>query len=195
MSHLEHLPESLPVPINDGACDHLLGMALPAISLTGTDDAEVDLSNFVNVVIYCYPMTGRPDISLPEEWDNIPGARGCTPQSCAFRDHYQELSALGANVFGLSSQESAYQQEAKERLHLPYTLLSDKDLAYTKALNLPTFTIDNNPSKQGRVLLKRVTLIAQQGMIKKVFYPVFPPHKNVEQVLTYLRATALHSRT
>lgn len=184
---LQQLPDALPAPIDDGACNHLLGARLPTMTLHSTSGEAVDLSGFACVVIYCYPMTGKPDKPLPQNWDDIPGARGCTPQSCAFRDYYQAFSKLGAQVFGVSTQDSTYQKEAATRLHLPYSLLSDKNKALTNALALPTFSIDSNPLEQGLVLLKRATLIARYGVIEKVFYPVFPPQKNAEQVLAYLQ--------
>jgi peroxiredoxin len=174
-------PEELPAPTDDGASDHLPGMRLPSIPLASTAGESVDLSALPGKsVVYCYPMTGRPGRDLPQGWDEIPGARGCTPQSCAFRDHHEELRALGAKVFGLSTQDTEYQREAAERLHLPFELLSDEGLAFAKALELPTFEAD------GMVLLKRLTLIVADGRIEKVFYPVFPPGKNAEEVVEYL---------
>lgn len=178
---LTELPENLPVPVDDGATDHLLGQRLPdatLVSTAGHSDTVNQLQG--RVVIYVYPMTGRPDIQLPSGWDEIPGARGCTPQSCAFRDHYAELRALETNVFGLSVQNNEYQQEAKARLHLPFDLLSDTELKLKQALGLPTFVVN------GMELYKRVTLIGVDGVIRKVFYPVFPPGDNAEQVLAWL---------
>jgi peroxiredoxin len=175
------LPNDLPVPEDDGAADHLPGMRLPPISLASTAGEVVDLSALPGrTVVYCYPMTGRPDRSLPTGWDEIPGARGCTPQSCSFRDHHAELRALGASVFGLSTQDTDYQSEAATRLHLPFALLSDADLAFARALGLPTFEVD------GMVLLKRLTLVIDEGWIEKVFYPVFPPDKSAEEVVEWL---------
>ena len=133
------------------------------------------------MVLYFYPMTGRPDIALPDNWDAIPGARGCTPQSCSFRDHYQELQSVGAAVYGVSSQSTDYQREALERLHLPFPLLSDETLQYKNQLRLPTLTVD------GMELYKRLTLIANSGSIKKVFFPVFPPDQNAANVLDWLK--------
>lgn len=174
----------LPAPEDDGGADHLLGSTLPSLSLEATDGTRVDLSSLPGrTVVYIYPMTGRPDVPLPEGWDMIPGARGCTPQSCAFRDHHAELQELGvAQLFGLSTQDSAYQQEAAERLHLPFPLLSDETLHFAKALKLPTF------EAAGRQLLKRLTLIADDGRIAKVFYPVFPPDRSAEDVIAWLQA-------
>jgi peroxiredoxin len=180
--NLYDLPEGIPAPTNDGAADHLPGMQLPSVPLTSTSGDNVDLSSLSGVtVVYCYPMTGRPDRELPRGWDEIPGARGCTPQSCSFRDHYSELRDLGARVFGLSTQSTGYQQEAVGRLQLPFELLSDERLAFAAALGLPTFEVD------GTTLLKRLTLIIEGGRIEKVFYPVFPPGKNAEEVLAWLR--------
>jgi len=177
------LPANLPVPVDDGASDHLLGRPVPPLSLMSTTGEMVDLSSLPGrTVVYCYPLTGRPDVDLPEGWDEIPGARGCTPQSCAFRDHYAELGDLGARVFGLSTQSSEYQREAAERLNLPYELLSDRDLVFAGALSLPTFEADS------MVLLKRLTMVVDEGRISKVFYPVFPPDKNAEEVIAWLRA-------
>jgi peroxiredoxin len=175
------LPEGLPAPTDDGASDHLPGMTLPSVLLTSTAGESIDLSTLPGkTVVYCYPMTGRPGSDLPAGWDEIPGARGCTPQSCAFRDHHEEIGALGTRVFGLSTQSTAYQQEAAERLHLPFELLSDEELAFARALDLPTFEVE------GMVLLKRLTLIIDDGRIEKVFYPVFPPDRNAEEVVEYL---------
>ncbi|MGH8647858.1 MAG: peroxiredoxin, partial [Burkholderiales bacterium] len=162
------LPKDLPVPQDDGACDHLAGMKLPSIALPSTRGRTVDLSSLGGAtVLYIYPRTGRPDQEVPTGWNEIPGARGCTPQSCAFRDHHDELKRAGAaRVFGLSAQDSDYQREAAERLHLPFELLSDDKLGFARALRLPTFEVD------GMKLIKRLTLIARDGAIVKVFYPV-----------------------
>lgn len=171
----------LPVPLDDGACDHLVGQALPDIQLETTAGSPVNFSSLTGyVVIYLYPMTGQPDVALPEGWAEIPGAMGCTPQSCAFRDHYQELKHLNSAVYGLSTQSTDYQSEAANRLHLPFPLVSDIDLQFIRALSLPTLQAD------GRTLARRVTLIANNGVIEKVFYPVFPPNENAEQVIAYL---------
>ena len=185
MGNLAELPKNLPVPVDDGDCDHLLGQVLPLTTLSSTQGKDVNLSAIPgHVVIYCYPMTGQPGISLPDGWDEIPGARGCTPQSCAFRDHYQELGELKTQVFGLSTQSTEYQVEAVERLHLPFELLSDFDLRFTKMLKLPMFEIE------GIQLLKRVTLIAKDGKVVKVFYPVFPPDGNAYEVVDWLQRNA-----
>jgi peroxiredoxin len=179
---LQELPKDLPEPNDDGASDHLPGTRVPPVSLMSTAGEPVDLSALPErTVVYCYPLTGRPDSETPQGWDEIPGARGCTPQSCAFRDHHEELRALGARVFGLSTQSTGYQREAVERLHLPYELLSDEDLVFAEALSLPTF------EAEGMVLLKRLTMVIDDGRIGRVFYPVFPPDKNAEEVIGWLR--------
>jgi peroxiredoxin len=182
MQNFTELPKDLPIPIDDGACDHLPGLSLLSMDLPSTSGRTINLATLPGwVVIYCYPMTGRPGVPLPDGWDQIPGARGCTPQSCAFRDHYQELTALNAQVFGLSTQTTEYQREAAERLHLPFELLSDSLLQFANALNLPTFEIE------GMRLIKRVTLIARNGKIVKYFYPIFPPDRNVADVIEWFR--------
>ncbi len=175
----------LPPPVDDGGADHLAGMALPALALPATDGRRVDLSALPGrTVVYIYPMTGRPDVPLPEGWDMIPGARGCTPQSCAFRDHFAELRRLGvANVFGLSVQEGDWQREAAERLHLPFALLSDAGLALADALRLPRFRV------AGMTLLKRLTLVIDEGRITRAFYPVFPPDAHVGVLVGWLKAS------
>ncbi len=181
MASLSELPADLPVPVDDGACNHLNGMSLPNLSLASTKGDEVNISSLSGLtVIYIYPMTGRPDIPLPDGWDQIPGARGCTPQSCSFRDHYEELSRLNAAVYGLSTQSASYQQEAAERLHLPFALLSDEALQFSKTLSLPTMDVE------GQTLIKRLTLICKDKEIKHVFYPVFPPDANADQVIEWL---------
>ncbi|RLS40868.1 MAG: peroxiredoxin [Planctomycetota bacterium] len=179
----QHIPNDLPIPIDDGGSDHLPSLHIPSVILRSTDGSDIRLDDFSRnekVVVYCYPMTGRPGIPLPDGWDAIPGARGCTPQSCNFRDHTADLARLGVRVFGLSTQSTEYQQEAVNRLHLPFNLLSDEGLLFTKALMLPTFEVE------GRVLLKRLTFIIISGVIEKVFYPVFPPDGNAIEVLGWL---------
>jgi peroxiredoxin len=184
-TNLSQLPSELPRPIDDGAAAHLEGTFLPHVGLSATDGASVNLGVLKGrFVIYVYPMTGRPNVPLPDGWDGIPGARGCTPESCSFRDHYGELKALGVAVFGLSAQTSEYQREALDRLHLPFQLLSDNALQLKGALRLPTFTV------AGMELFKRLTLITEESKIRKVFYPVFPPDRNVDDVLAWLRVDA-----
>ena len=179
--NIYEIPQGLPEPEDDGACDHLLGMRLPAVSLTSTAGDPVNLATLRGTtVVYCYPLTGRPDRDLPPGWDDIPGARGCTPQSCAFRDHYTELKELGARVFGLSTQDTAYQREASVRLRLPFPLLSDEKLEFARALRLPTF------EAEGMTLIKRLTLVIENGEIEHVIYPVFPPGRNAEEVVGWL---------
>ncbi len=174
---------SLPAPVDDGGAHHLVGLRLPSLSLLATDGAAVDLTSLPGrTVVYAYPRTGRPDAANPDGWDGIPGARGCTPQSCAFRDHADELRRLGVgHLFGLSTQGTAYQSEAVQRLHLPFPLLSDADLVLTDALRLPTFEV------AGMVLLKRLTLILDDGVVRRVFYPVFPPDQSAADVIAWLR--------
>lgn len=173
---------AIPAPVDDGAAAHLPGMRMPSIALPATDGTLVDLSSLPGViVVYAYPRTGRPGIDNPPGWDLIPGARGCTPQSCAFRDHSAELQRLGVQrLFALSTQDSAYQREAAERLHLPFPILSDDQLRLTEALRLPTF------ETSGMKLLKRITLIVRHARIEHVFYPVFPPDRNAKDVMTWL---------
>ena len=176
------LPADLPVPQDDGACDHLTGMRVPSMALRATGGDTVDISALSDrTIVYCYPRTGRPDQEVPTGWNQIPGARGCTPQSCAFRDHYDDLRQLGiAAVYGLSTQDTAYQQEAAKRLHLPFELLSDERLEFASALDLPTFKVD------GMTLIKRLTLIVHNGVIEHVFYPVFPPDSNAPAIVHWL---------
>ncbi|MCC7193208.1 MAG: peroxiredoxin [Phycisphaeraceae bacterium] len=177
------LPEGLPVPVDDGAADHLPGLEMPPLVLLSTDGSEVNLADIEGYwVLYIYPMTGRPGVALPDGWDVIPGARGCTPQSCGFRDHYAELQAFNSRVFGLSTQDSDYQREARNRLHLPFHLLSDSGLKLKHQLGLPTF------QAAGMELFKRLTLIGNHRRIAKVFYPVFPPNQNAEDVLAWFKA-------
>jgi len=175
---------ALPRPVDDGAASHLPGAALPDIALPATAGPDVSLARLTGrTILYAYPMTGKPGVALPDGWDGIPGARGCTPQACAFRDHHAELQGAGAqHVFGMSTQDTAYQLEAAERLHLPFPLLSDAALRLTTALRLPVMVVD------GAMLLKRMALIIEDGIIGHVFYPVFPPDRNAADVLQWLRA-------
>jgi peroxiredoxin len=179
------LPAGLPVPHDDGAARHLAGTQLPSITLSATDGGEVDLARLAGrTLVYIYPRTGQPGVASPDGWDAIPGARGCTPQSCSFRDHFAELKSLGvAHLFGLSTQDSAYQREAVERLHLPFAILSDAGLRLTCALGLPTFTV------AGMTLLRRMALVIDDGGIAKVFYPVFPPDQSAAVVAAWLRTS------
>lgn len=174
----------LPAPQDDGTARHLAGSKLPSVALPATNGAAVDLSALRGrTVVYAYPRTGRPGTENPDGWDMIPGARGCSPQSCAFRDHFKELKDLGVDhLFGLSTQDTAYQREAAERLHLPFPLLSDEHLTLAGAMRLPTFETG------GMTLLKRLTLLIENGTIAHVFYPVFPPDRNAEDVIAFLSA-------
>jgi peroxiredoxin len=176
------LPADLPVPEDDGAADHLAGMALPRLRLPSTLGEAVDLAELANglLVTYVYPRTGTPGEPLPAGWDDIPGARGCTPQSCAYRDNLAEFASLGATVIGISAQSSEEQAEFAEREHIPFPLLSDSELSLANELRLPTFEAD------GMTLYKRLTLVAKEGKIAKVFYPVFPPDRNAAEVLSWL---------
>jgi peroxiredoxin len=180
------LPADLPVPQDDGAAWHLPGMRLPPVALSATEGTAVDLSRLAGrTVVYIYPRTGRPGVANPDGWDAIPGARGCTPQSCDFRDHFAQLRALGvAHVFGLSTQDTDYQREATERMHLPFPILSDARMELATALGLPTFAI------AGMTLLKRMVLVIDDGVVAKVFYPVFPPDRSAAEVVAWLHATA-----
>ncbi|MGH9355563.1 MAG: peroxiredoxin [Terriglobia bacterium] len=177
------LPSDLPRPVDDGASDHLVNVTMPNLWLRSTAGRMVDLSNLSapRTVIYCYPMTGAPGKPLPEGWDTIPGARGCTPQACGFRDRHQEFLHLKAAVFGLSTQTTEYQLEMAGRLQLPFEILSDSEFKLCDGLRLPTFEAD------GMRLLRRLTLIVSGERIEHVFYPVFPPNENAEQVMRWLR--------
>jgi len=178
------LPDDLPVPFDDGACAHLPGQAMPSLRLPSTAGGTVDLAalSAPRTVLYCYPRTGVPGQPLPSGWDDIPGARGCTPQSCSFRDHHSELRMLGAEVYGLSTQSTDYQREMAARLGLPFAVLSDADCTLADALMLPTFTVD------GSRLIKRLTLIVRDGRIETVFYPVFPPRQSAAMVIDWLKS-------
>lgn len=181
------LPADLPEPVDDGACDHLTGMELPGIALPSADGAERSLRDVPSrwLVLFVYPRTGGPGVELPDGWELIPGAKGCTPQSCGFRDHHAELRALDATVWGLSAQPRSEQQEFAERMAIPFPLLNDSGLRLAGApLRLPTFTVD------GRTLYRRVTLVADRGRITRVFYPVFPPGTNAADVVDHLTRVA-----
>jgi peroxiredoxin len=179
---LPTLPQNLPVPVDDGACDHLPGLAVPDLQLQSSQ-GPVDLEELAagRAVIYVYPRTGRPDRPVPAGWNAIPGARGCTPQSCGFRDHVDELTRFGARVAGLSAQTLDEQREAAQRLHLPYPVVADPERRLGAALRLPTFAFEDDE------LYKRVTLILEAGIVRHVFYPVFPPDRNAADVLDWLR--------
>jgi peroxiredoxin len=173
----------IPAPADDGAARHLTGARIESVPLPATDGSTVNLASLPGrVVVYAYPRTGKPGIENPDGWDLIPGARGCTPQSCSFRDHFAELKALGvSSLFGLSTQGPAYQREAAERLHLPFAILSDEFFRLTRAMRLPTF------ETSGMTLLKRLALVIDNGTIRHVFYPVFPPDQNAGEVIAWLK--------
>jgi peroxiredoxin len=181
----------IPAPVDDGLASHLEGAALPPLTLVATGGARVDLSAIASrVVVFAYPRTGVPgEVSPVADWDQIPGARGCTPQSCAFRELHVELQLAGADrVFGLSTQSPDYQREARDRLHLPFELLSDQDLALTRAISLPTMQV------AGMTLIRRLAWIADGGRISNVFYPVFPPDRNAGDVLRWMLANPQRGR-
>ncbi|MGI8724480.1 MAG: peroxiredoxin [Methyloceanibacter sp.] len=178
IADLTSLPDDLPSPIADGACDHLSGIRMPPLSLASTAGRDVDLGMPHDHRLL--PEDRRPGESLPDSWDAIPGARGCTPQACAFRDHYRELAELGARVFGLSTQPTDYQREFVQRLHLPFELLSDADLRLATVLGLPTF-------ESGGMRLIKLTLVVNESAIEHVFYPVFPPNESARVVVMWLR--------
>jgi peroxiredoxin len=177
---------TVPAPVDDGSTRHLLGVPMAAVPLHATDGRQVDLATLQGrSIVYAYPRTGQPGIDNPPGWDLIPGARGCTPQSCSFRDHFAELKALGVQqLFGLSTQDSAYQREAAERLHLPFPILSDEQLKLTCAMKLPTFETSR------MTLLKRFTLVIDDGIVTHVFYPVFPPDRSARDVIEWLSKQA-----
>ncbi len=177
---------TIPAPPDDGAARHLVGATMASAPLPATNGQMVDLSAAPGrVVVYAYPRTGQPGIENPDGWDMIPGARGCTPQSCSFRDHFAELRGLGVeHLFGLSTQDPDYQREAAERLHLPFPLLSDEKLGLTRAMGLPTFETG------GMTLLKRFTLVIENGVVNHVFYPVFPPDRSASDVVEWLSQKA-----
>jgi len=181
----QHLPSSLPAPVDDGACDHLLGLRLPDVPLPSTRGGSIGLVSATEgtAVIYVYPRTGVPGVEMPDGWDAIPGARGCTPQSCSYRDDYAAFQAVGVDVYGLSTQSTEAQMEFVEREHIPFPLLSDPGRLLGSALELPTFTAG------GDVLYRRVTLIVEAGRVVHVRYPVFPPNRDAEETLAWLRFT------
>jgi peroxiredoxin len=179
---LSSLPLDLPAPVDDGAARHLEGMALPRVLLPSTRGRLVDVASVGRAVIFAYPRTGRPDEPAPPGWDLIPGARGCTPQACAYRDHHAEFKALGYDVYGLSANAPEHQREFAERMRVPFDVLSDARFELADAMRLPTF------EHRGTRLLKRLALATEEGMVRKAFYPVFPPDRNAETVLAWLRS-------
>jgi len=184
LPNLDQLPANLPVPQDDGGCRHLTGMTMPAVTLMSTANRAVSLGELKapRTILYCYPMTGVPGKPLPDGWDDIPGARGCTLETCAFRDLHTELLKLHADVYGISVQSTAYQQEMVTRLNVPYEVLSDEQMTLTRALKLPTFEAG------GMTLIKRLTLVVRNGAIEHVFYPIFPPDKHADEVLAWLKS-------
>lgn len=189
--HMAHdpltLPDSLPRPHDDGAAAHLAGMVMPSVALPSTDGGSVDLaeaSRSRRVAVFVYPRTGQPDVDSPDGWDSIPGARGCTPQACGFRDLSREFVALDTTIFGISTQDTDYQREAATRLRLPFDLLSDERLELAHALRLPTFQVE------GMTLLCRLSLVVVDGRITHVLHPVFPPDRSAADVLDVLQRTA-----
>ena len=182
--NLDQLPPNLPVPKDDGGCRHLPGMTIPSVWLMSTSNHRVDLGKLTapRTIIYCYPMTGQPGKALPDGWDDIPGARGCTLETCSFRDLHTELTKLNTGVYGVSVQSTDYQQEMVTRLKVPYEVLSDENMEFARALRLPTFTAG------GMTLIKRLTLVVRAGRIEHVFYPIFPPDKHADDVLAWLKA-------
>jgi peroxiredoxin len=187
VTDFSRLPDDLPVPRDDGAADHLSGLSAPRVTLPSTSGQRVALDELGpgRSIIYVYPLTGRPGMDLPDGWDQIPGARGCTTEACDFRDHYTDLIHAGASrVFGLSSQDTAYQRELAERLGLSFQMLSDTDLRLAAALGLPTFQAG------ALTLFKRLTLVIRDDAIEHVFYPIFPPNQHAQQVLAWLRSGA-----
>ncbi len=177
---------AIPAPVDDGGTAHLMGASLASVPLKSTGGRTVDLASLPGLtVVYAFPRTGQPGVPNPAGWDLIPGARGCSPQSCGFRDHFADLKSQGVeHVFGLSTQDTDYQIEAANRLHLPFEMLSDERLRLTRAMSLPTFDVE------GLTLLKRFTLVVRNGVIAKVFYPVFPPDQNASQVVAWLARKA-----
>jgi peroxiredoxin len=177
------LPDDLPVPHDDGAAAHLPGLPAPRVTLRSTSGPDIALDGLGagRTILYVYPRTGQPGVALPDGWDDIPGARGCTPEACGFRDHHADLLAAGASaVYGLSSQDTAYQREVVDRLQLPFAMLADPSLLLADELRLPTFEVD------GASLYKRITLVISDGVIEHAFYPIFPPDEHAAQVLRWL---------
>lgn len=184
MNNLMKIPDGLPIPNDDGLCNHLQGIKIPDVTLLSTSGENINLNRLDNkwIVLYCYPLTGIPNKSLPDGWDQIPGARGCTPQALTFKSNIERFEAINATVFGLSTQTSRYQNELKNRLNLSFELLSDYKLEFSKALKLPFLDIEYLDTP----LIKRLTLVLNKGVIKKVFYPIFPPTENADEVLAWL---------
>ena len=184
------LPAGLPVPVDDGACRHLVGMRLPAIALKSSTNNVVDLSQIAlqeRAVLFFFPAAGRPGVPDPTGWNLIPGARGCTPQLCDYRDATTEFQKIGVKLFGISSQRHEDLVEIAKRNRLRYELLSDDELHLTKMLRLPTFKVESPVGLVPPVCIKRLSIVVRESRIEKVFYPVFPPNKNASEVLAYLK--------
>ena len=189
MTDYTTLPDNLPVPEDDGAAAHLPGSRMPAVELPDSNGQPVNLAELGSgrTVIYLYPLTGQPGVDLPEGWDSIPGARGCSTEACDFRDHFEDLRQAGVHqVYGMSSQPIAYQAEVVERLRLPFAMISDENFALGDALRLPTFTAEGHLR-----LYSRLTLVVTDGVIEHVFYPIFPPNTHAQQVLEWARRNPL----
>lgn len=181
------LPPGLPIPKEDGACDHLPGLEMPSIELPSTGNRDVDVAKASRAVFFFFPAAGRPGVPDPKGWNQIPGARGCTPQACGYRDFYSEFRKFGYEVFGVSAQRHEDLVEISQRNQLPYELLSDSDLRLAKALRLPLFRVESVTPLVPPICIKRLTLVVMSGRIERVFYPVFPPDRNANMVLEYLR--------
>jgi peroxiredoxin len=183
MRDLTKIPEGLPIPIDDGACNHLFKISIPEIILRTTSDRSVNLNELTKkpTIFFFYPRTGEPNKPAPADWDLIPGARGCTPQSCGFRDLNHEFQKCGFQIFGVSSQDTNYQKEFVDRNHIPFEILSDSDFELTTKMNIPTFTYN------GLKLIKRMAWVVENSIITHVFYPVFPPNENASTVLSWLQ--------
>jgi peroxiredoxin len=180
--NLSTLPTNLPIPQDDGLASHLTGCTMPSVVLQSTSGKLVDVSSIKGwKVVYCYPLTGRPDVNLPSGWDQIPGARGCTPQACAFRDYNQELLTIGVSVYAVSTQTPDYQKEMVDRLHIPFDVLSDAKFDLTNAMHLPTMEVN------GIKLLKRLTMIVHDAVVRHIHYPVFPPNAEPLKVIDWLK--------
>jgi peroxiredoxin len=182
------LPAGLPVPVDDGGCNHLPGMKMPSIVLRSTKNRSVDVAEVSRgkAVFFFFPAAGRPGVPDPRGWNEIPGARGCTPQACGYRDLNEEFRKLGFQVFGVSAQRHEDLMEIGQRNRLPYELLSDSDLRLTRALRLPTFEVESVAPLVPPICIKRLSVVVRSGRIEKVFYPVFPPDKNAEEVIEWL---------
>jgi len=188
--NIYELPAGLPVPVDDGACNHLPGLAMPSVSLRSNKGRYVNVSKVSSgkAIFFFFPGAGRPGVPSPRGWNEIPGARGCTPQICSFRDANDGIREMGFQLFGASAQRYEDLVEIGERNRVPYELISDAELKLARELNLPTFEVESSAQLFPRVCIKRLTLVVESGTITKVFYPVFPPDRNADEILAYLRA-------